>query len=248
MSPKYIAWDGQEYDWPPPEGWVQEVDGRWWPNQNQIQNKNQQTHDLPNDDPGLIQIDPWNETQQSIPPSETNTPKSNKQIQLDLNDPKTAILLGGAVSFFSLLFIVLIWSLLTGSDEQTLTPATTPSSQTTVEITTTTTIPIPYSLVRTQESKDNFIAQMKSIEIETENLDIEAQGKLVCDEMNKSKTRIDYEVALQTSVDLTVKSFIDKGISAEDRPTDEAIEKSIIITLTNLCPTVAQRLNVTPIQ
>ncbi len=27
----YVAWDGNEYPAPPPEGWYQAADGRWWP-------------------------------------------------------------------------------------------------------------------------------------------------------------------------------------------------------------------------
>ncbi len=27
----YLAWDGNEYPWPPPQGWYTAVDGRWWP-------------------------------------------------------------------------------------------------------------------------------------------------------------------------------------------------------------------------
>jgi len=88
---------------------------------------------------------------------------------------------------------------------------------------------------------------MKSIGIETEGLNIEAQAKSICDEINKSMNRQDYELAVINSVDLTIKSYIDNGIAVEDRPTDEAIKKSIVIALTNFCPTVAQRLNVSPV-
>ena len=27
----YTAWDDNLYAWPPPEGWYQASDGRWWP-------------------------------------------------------------------------------------------------------------------------------------------------------------------------------------------------------------------------
>lgn len=30
-GPSYMAWNGQTYPWPPPAGWVQALDGRWWP-------------------------------------------------------------------------------------------------------------------------------------------------------------------------------------------------------------------------
>lgn len=30
-QPTYIAFDGIAYAWPPPEGWLQDGDGRWWP-------------------------------------------------------------------------------------------------------------------------------------------------------------------------------------------------------------------------
>jgi len=40
MDSKYIAWDGEEYEWPPPVGWVQESDGRWWPNEQQAETTN----------------------------------------------------------------------------------------------------------------------------------------------------------------------------------------------------------------
>lgn len=30
MSGTYVAWNGQPYPWPPPEGWYQGSDGRWW--------------------------------------------------------------------------------------------------------------------------------------------------------------------------------------------------------------------------
>ncbi len=31
MSEQYTAWDGIDYPWPPPEGWVIGSDGRYWP-------------------------------------------------------------------------------------------------------------------------------------------------------------------------------------------------------------------------
>ena len=31
MSDNYTAWDGNEYPWPPPEGWEIKSDGRYWP-------------------------------------------------------------------------------------------------------------------------------------------------------------------------------------------------------------------------
>ncbi len=31
MSEQYTAWDGNDYPWPPPEGWVMGNDGRYWP-------------------------------------------------------------------------------------------------------------------------------------------------------------------------------------------------------------------------
>ncbi len=31
MSDQYTAWDGNDYPWPPPEGWVLGNDGRYWP-------------------------------------------------------------------------------------------------------------------------------------------------------------------------------------------------------------------------
>lgn len=31
MTETYTAWDGKEYSWPPPDGWVQRSDGRYWP-------------------------------------------------------------------------------------------------------------------------------------------------------------------------------------------------------------------------
>lgn len=30
MNETYIGWDGKEYPWPPPEGWHEAIDGRWW--------------------------------------------------------------------------------------------------------------------------------------------------------------------------------------------------------------------------
>lgn len=31
MSDTYVAWNGREYPWPPPKGWEQRSDGRFWP-------------------------------------------------------------------------------------------------------------------------------------------------------------------------------------------------------------------------
>ncbi|MFW2382475.1 MAG: hypothetical protein ACN4GZ_12010 [Acidimicrobiales bacterium] len=31
MSDTYLAWNGREYPWPPPRGWEQRSDGRYWP-------------------------------------------------------------------------------------------------------------------------------------------------------------------------------------------------------------------------
>ncbi len=31
MTETYTAWDGKEYSWPPPDGWGQRSDGRYWP-------------------------------------------------------------------------------------------------------------------------------------------------------------------------------------------------------------------------
>ncbi len=30
MSATYLAWNGQPYPWPPPDGWYEASDGRWW--------------------------------------------------------------------------------------------------------------------------------------------------------------------------------------------------------------------------
>ncbi len=30
MSTTYTAWDGNDYEWPPPKDWYQAVDNRWW--------------------------------------------------------------------------------------------------------------------------------------------------------------------------------------------------------------------------
>ncbi|MEL7156739.1 MAG: hypothetical protein AAFN30_09090 [Actinomycetota bacterium] len=30
MNETYIGWDGKQYPWPPPEGWHEAIDGRWW--------------------------------------------------------------------------------------------------------------------------------------------------------------------------------------------------------------------------
>lgn len=30
MGTTYTAWDGNEYEWPPPKGWYQAIDNRWW--------------------------------------------------------------------------------------------------------------------------------------------------------------------------------------------------------------------------
>ncbi len=30
MSETYIGWDGKQYPWPPPEGWYEAIDGRYW--------------------------------------------------------------------------------------------------------------------------------------------------------------------------------------------------------------------------
>ncbi len=30
MSNTYVGWDGKSYPWPPPEGWYEAIDGRWW--------------------------------------------------------------------------------------------------------------------------------------------------------------------------------------------------------------------------
>ena len=27
----YTAWDGNLYEWPPPDGWYEAADGKWWP-------------------------------------------------------------------------------------------------------------------------------------------------------------------------------------------------------------------------
>ncbi len=31
MTDTYVAWNGREYPWPPPAGWEQRSDGRYWP-------------------------------------------------------------------------------------------------------------------------------------------------------------------------------------------------------------------------
>ena len=31
MDQTYVAWNGEEYPWPPPDGWELKVDGRYWP-------------------------------------------------------------------------------------------------------------------------------------------------------------------------------------------------------------------------
>lgn len=31
MTSTYVAWNGQAYAWPPPDGWYEAHDGRWWP-------------------------------------------------------------------------------------------------------------------------------------------------------------------------------------------------------------------------
>ncbi len=30
MTTTYLAWNGQSYPWPPPDGWYEASDGRWW--------------------------------------------------------------------------------------------------------------------------------------------------------------------------------------------------------------------------
>ena len=30
MTTAYVAWNGQSYPWPPPEGWYEASDGQWW--------------------------------------------------------------------------------------------------------------------------------------------------------------------------------------------------------------------------
>lgn len=30
MTTTYVAWNGQSYPWPPPEGWYEAADGQWW--------------------------------------------------------------------------------------------------------------------------------------------------------------------------------------------------------------------------
>lgn len=30
MTASYVAWNGESYPWPPPDGWYQASDGRWW--------------------------------------------------------------------------------------------------------------------------------------------------------------------------------------------------------------------------
>ncbi|MEM9891305.1 MAG: hypothetical protein AAF962_10620 [Actinomycetota bacterium] len=30
MSETYIGWDGKQYPWPPPDGWYEAIDGRYW--------------------------------------------------------------------------------------------------------------------------------------------------------------------------------------------------------------------------
>lgn len=30
MTDSYVAWNGKKYSWPPPEGWYEASDGRWW--------------------------------------------------------------------------------------------------------------------------------------------------------------------------------------------------------------------------
>ena len=27
----YTAWDDNQYQWPPPDGWYEATDGKWWP-------------------------------------------------------------------------------------------------------------------------------------------------------------------------------------------------------------------------
>lgn len=31
MTDSYVAWNGENYPWPPPEGWEKKADGRYWP-------------------------------------------------------------------------------------------------------------------------------------------------------------------------------------------------------------------------
>lgn len=31
MTDSYVAWNGENYPWPPPDGWEEKADGRYWP-------------------------------------------------------------------------------------------------------------------------------------------------------------------------------------------------------------------------
>ncbi len=66
----YTAWDDNRYQWPPPEGWYQASDGKWWPEGYGPVGSQPATEDEPDqdsndvsDDPGEAQSDDFTEAE-----------------------------------------------------------------------------------------------------------------------------------------------------------------------------------------
>jgi|GEM_PF-5878962 len=269
MGTTYIAWDGNEYEWPPPKGWYQAIDNRWWaPDTGPVamgENQPPPTDATVQMEQGSEILNPAAARQENIEQSDLPAwAKPNEELvnqssfgepenHLDNQTNNTPLILGIAVAAFTLLFLLFVYFVFIrgGDDPKTAEPS--PETQTITTPTTVTQKPVEvtepeetftYELSVTQENKDAFTKDLEELEIEFDGISLEQRAKKTCEDFNQAKDNEDYKTLIGIVINNTQQSDEDNQTDFDERISLTDQEKIIDATLKNFCPSVAERLEV----
>ncbi len=272
MGTTYTAWDGNDYEWPPPKGWYQAIDNRWWaPDtgpmamgeggaQVDATVQMQQGSEILN--PAAVRQENVNE--ESLPawarpnadlssgggstsvktkPARTSSSSSSGGSTLLL------LMLGG----LALVLIVLAFVIFGGGDD-TPTTTTEPSAETTAPVTEETseseddpeaTTPAPIEIIFNEETTANFEDFMTRNGFAIDSIDVRAEAQSRCTTMNQAQTIEEYNALIVESVENTAAAYQEAGVPLDQRLLSGDQERIINAIVVNFCPTVAERLGVT---
>jgi len=269
MGTTYIAWDGNEYEWPPPKGWYQAIDNRWWaPDTGPVaMGENPQLTDATTlMEQGSEITNPAGvrqamTAQQELPawakPSEALTSSSpfDQTPQVDNfgsapNRNNAALGLGAGIGFLALLLFFTIWFFgFRGGDSTTTPPTQNPNTQQPNQPNTQEPQPnakpetFEYQLTVNEISIENFKSDLPE-EVSIPDSAIPGQASTICEAVNQAQDTEGYFEVRRNFVTSTITEYRNENTPPEEQLSPIVLESTIELALVNFCPAVAERLSI----
>ncbi len=268
MGTTYTAWDGNEYEWPPPKGWYQAIDNRWWAPDTGPMAMGEQaitTDSTMQMEQGSEIVNPAAVRQDSLADSELPAwarPKTSgtgvNTVGQDSSSPQSgSILLGLLLGAFALVAGVILLFALRGDDsdpnatattETVETVETTETSQVETETSTSDTQTLPDVVIVVDEDAEEIFNQfLEENEIDPSNLDNQSHAEVVCNAVAAEPTPEGYVEVRSNFVSGTQREYEANDVPDEERLRVSEIQQLVDVSVQAFCPSLMEPLEIEPV-